>query len=198
MIPVLYVRNPDTAFRQIEENFGFEISGNLACLGDQSIMIVAPDTRLSNFFPLRFDHLAISVPDVDAVHRECVKRGAKLDKNFTPDGPREISAFWESGVRFVFFEGPDLAPIEFCETIGRAQRSNFEHGHYGIRCTNIAQKKSELLPLNATGLASYCLKEHNSVTNVEFLKCGSDILELFDEPDITPAHHFGWAGFIRS
>ncbi len=198
MIPVLYARSPDTAFEQIEKNFGFVKSGNMASLGNQSIMIVTPNTQVSNFFPLRFDHLAISVPDVDSVHLECVKRGAKLDKNFTPDGPREISEFWENGVRFVFFEGPENAPFEFCEKIGNAQMSMFEHGHYGIRCTSIIETKSKLLSLNAIDIASYRLKGQEAVTHVEFLKCGSDILEIFDEPDVSSADHFGWAGFIKS
>lgn len=198
MTPVLYSRDPELAFRHVEEKFGFQRRGNIARLGEQLIMIVEPGTQVANFFPLRFDHLAISVPYVDPVYHACLEKGATLDKNFTPDGPREISEFWENGVRFVFFEGPDLAPLEFCETIGKSQSSLFAHGHYGIRCASLIEKKSELLPLAATELVSYSLKGDDRVTHVEFLQCGSDILELFDEPAVTPANQYGWAGFTRS
>jgi hypothetical protein len=197
MIPVLAVHDPAAARQALAGVFGFTGDGTIMTLGRQSIALASPSERPSGFISLRLDHVALSVPDTDAACRDFLSRGAKLSAPFTPEGPREIPEFWESGVRFVFFDGPEGWPLEFCALRNcSAEYPSVGHSHYGIRRPDFELSLGELSHLGATLIARHKLAGSGAPVNVAFLQFQSTILEVFDEPSFNPHSETGWIGLI--
>lgn len=161
------------------------------------ILIVSSNKVPESLIPMQLDHIAISVPSVDVVFREKIQTGASLHKVFTPKGPKQINEFWEHGVRYIFFNGPEGVPIEFCERIGVEHQMPYSHGHFGLRCSDIKYGHSQMDALDASHHATFQLVTMNQIINVEFFKFRDILFELFDEPP----HHFsvggGWIGLIE-
>ncbi len=195
MIPVLAVKDRTAANRMLRDVFGFEQTApNRMALGDQQLMLCDTGAPPADLVELPFDHLALSVIDVDQTRVEFTARGAILDPNFTPDGPAEIAAFWSNGVRFVFFKGPDAAPFEFCQKLG--DEAGPGHSHYGLRTLSLDQTEDALLARGATRVARHVLPGTPPV-EVRFLARGGEVFELFDEaPKAAPRSKAGWIGFI--
>lgn len=194
MIPVLAVQDPALACHALSEHFGFTGDATRMTLGGQSIVLTTPGALPRGFVPLRLDHVALSVADADATHRAFLARGAKLHTGLTPEGPKNIPEFWEHGVRFVFFEGPEGWPLEFCARNGAPAEAVPSHSHYGIRCRDMASTLAQVKGLGAQPLASHRLGQGNAQVHVEFLALGSVILELFDEAPFPEAGATGWIG----
>jgi catechol 2,3-dioxygenase-like lactoylglutathione lyase family enzyme len=198
MIPVLRVKDPVSAGLLLHKNFGFEPSGPLWQLGEQSIRLVVEGEVPEHFTALPFDHLAIAASDIDKHAERFQSKGAILSKDYTPDGPREIAEFWEQGVRYIFFNGPDNAPLEFCEIKGRPHLDHFGHSHIGVRRSSIAEAMNEISHVDAKLIASYRLDGGGTPVNVAFVNWGNVVLEFFDEPAPTSRDETGWIGFVRS
>ena len=198
MIPVLAVKDPVAACGVLEFQLGFRKSGEgRMSFGDQEIAVVEAGRPPAALMDLRLDHVAFQVPDVEATQKRCEARGAKLCKAFTPDGPVEIPEFWDAGVRFVFFDGPDGWPFEFCAKLGIEEKEQPEgHGHFAIRTKELDKAGGRLEGIGAGPTASHRLGTED-VVSVRFMHLGDKVFELFDEgPFPEPPETEGWIGLI--
>ncbi len=158
-------------------------AGIVSC-GDLHIRITAPDVRPSGFRPLPFDHLALRVGDVDEALLQVQRTGTSLHTDFTPDGPREIAAFWSTGVRFVFVSGPNGLPVELCAPRGRSGLGATCTGldHLGVRVRETGAGRAAILSRGGTEVAHYTLADSVPPVDVCFLAEGNLMWEVFDEP----------------
>lgn len=163
----------------LRDVYGFEADGPLMRLGDQALAIVGSDGPLGHG---KIDHLALAVDDVDAALAGFLARGARLEAT-TPEGPREIAEFWDTGVRYVFLEGPEGARIELCARRGGLTRQGLPgHDHLGIPCADIAATEAFFSELGFSFLAANELLREDGVTLVRFLAAGSSVVELYEPP----------------
>lgn len=197
---VLRVRNPAAAAARLAGQIGFvpDRGGDPSLLwfGGQAVRLCAPAEDPAGLIRLPFDHLALAVPDVDTAVADGLSRGAVLDRAYTPDGPREIAAFWEAGVRFAFLAGPEGAPIEICTRLG-AGRSERGHDHFGIRVADFAASEALLRGHGGRLMAEHRLDAPGRSVTVRFWRLGDRVFELFDEPapvvaDAPAAKWIGW------
>ncbi|MCR9136368.1 MAG: hypothetical protein NXI27_10265 [Alphaproteobacteria bacterium] len=195
MIPVLSVKDTDAARMMLAGQFGFREAGsNSMTLGDQTILIAAAGETPDTLVRLPLDHIALSVACAETAFKVFHARGACLAAAYTPDGVGEIGEFWDRGVRFVFFEGPEGAPIEFCETIGETRQTG--HSHYGLRAADLDGLETQFATLGAEPVARHTLGGDPPV-DVRFLQAGSAMLELFDDTQCTNSvKDRGWVGFV--
>ena len=198
MIPVLAVEDPEAALRHLTERLGLTPeAGERLRFGDQRLQLCKIGDPPPGMISIRLDHLALRVGDADQQHRLLASHGARLSVDFTPDGPREIAAFWERGVRYVFFDGPEGWPVEFCARIG-ARDPVRGHDHLAIRSADLDAVELALGGLGARRIAQHLLGAADAAVEVRFLAAGGTIFELFDEPPIlrSPGPG-GWIGFLR-
>lgn len=164
--------------------------------GDQLVALVTGDATPAGLIPLALDHLALRVPDARKAARDFGANGARLHTGFTPEGPRDIPQFWEHGVRFVFFEGPDGVPLEFCQKLGaEAASAPLGHDHYALRARDLAPPQAVCAALGATTVATHLLEGEVPVS-VRFLARGNEIFELFDEGPFPAPGLYGWIGLL--
>lgn len=193
MIPVLRVTDPAAARRLLSTRLGFAAApdGRLA-FGAAQVLVVGPEQAPQGMIELPLDHIAFSVADADALHRRIAAAGAALDARFTPDGPRDIPEFWDAGVRFVFFTGPDDAPFEFCARNGRQDADG--HSHHALRVADPQATGDWLQRQGARLLASHVLA---GPVRVAFYAWGGSVIEVFDEaPRRSAAPGLGWVGLV--
>lgn len=199
MIPVLAVNDPEAGAAFLCGKLGFrrdEGDALLVHFGDQPVRLVTKGRALPGLIDLPFDHLALRVPDADATEASGLAQGAVRHKAFTPDGPHEIAEFGACGVRFIFFEGPDGWPFEFCAERGSGDGGH-GHGHYGLRCASVADMSEKLSALGAKTRSTHRLNGPDGEVQVAFLTLGDGIFELFDEaPAGPPSPGSGWIGFL--
>ena len=198
MIPVLAVEDPVSAREMLARVFGFvPAGGGCMALGGQSVAVIRWGAVPDDLLRIRLDHVAFATADADATCAEFDARGAHLARAFTPDGPRDIPEFWDNGVRFVFFDGPDGWPLEFCMKKGRPGRTG--HDHFAIRTADIGADEARLRTIGAALVARHRLCTDTAPVNVRFLALGTDMFEVFDEgpyPFVDPDR--GWIGLIQS
>lgn len=179
VIPELAVMDVPAAAAMLRDVFGFAPSGERMRLGDQAVVLVAVDRPADHGV---IDHLALKVDDLDKVLSEMLARGAVLEAT-TPDGPREIAEFWESGMRYVFLTGPEGARIELCARLGGIGRKGLPgHDHLGLPCTDISASTAFWAGLGAQPLAAVDLTRADGVTQVRFLTIGESVVELYEPP----------------
>lgn len=198
MIPVLAVKDPDAALLHLTQRLALVAEGKDSLrFGDQRIRLCRVDAPPAGMIPMRLDHIALRIADADRQHRQLAERGARLSPGFTPDGPREIAEFWENGVRYVFFDGPEGWPVEFCARIGRPDVSE-GHDHLAIRTTDLDAVEAELASLGASRIARHLLGTGDATVEVRFLSVDGTVFELFDEaaPDAAADQPGGWIGFL--
>jgi hypothetical protein len=180
----------------VEVNFA---QGTISC-GDRLVRVTHPDALPDRFRPTPFDHLALRVGDVDGILTRMLESSAVLDSRFTPDGPREISAFWGSGVRFAFLVGPGGVPVELCQIIGAKGVPEVTGlDHLGLRCPEIDSAAAAMTVHGAEEIARHRLESESATVNVRFLQDAGLIWELFDEAVLPPpsdgrAVTAAWAG----
>lgn len=198
MIPVLAVDDPVAACRTLAAQFGFaQIGPGRMAFGSAQIAVVGSRVLPDALIPLQLDHVAFQVPDADAVYRNFSAAGAELDPNFTPGGPRDIPQFWDHGVRFVFFQGPQGAPFEFCAKTAVTGPVDRGHSHFAIRSVDLDQAEAALGAFGPTCIAKHSLPGTPQPVSVRFLQAGSVVFELFDEaPVVTHADLSGWVGLL--
>lgn len=177
--PELAVTDRAAAVSMLTDVFGFTLQGDRLTLGSQSIaLLTAPGTPEHG----RIDHLALAVTDVDATLATLLARGARLDGT-TPQGPNEIPEFWDSGVRYVFLQGPEGARIELCAKHGAAPHP-MGHDHIGIPCTDITATAAFFTALGLAPLAAVTLTRVDGDTHVRFLGHGAHVVELYEPPHL--------------
>lgn len=184
IVPELAVRDVAAAAAMLRDVFGFAGEGAVLALGDQAVALVQAERAAGQG---GIDHLALAVADVDAALAGLVARGARLEAT-TPEGPREIAEFWESGVRYVFLEGPEGARIELCARLPKDLRAGLPgHDHIGIPCTDLAATEGFFLGLGLAPLAAVDLTREDGVTRVRFLAAGASVVELYEPPALRGA-----------
>jgi catechol 2,3-dioxygenase-like lactoylglutathione lyase family enzyme len=183
IVPELSVADSEGACAMLERVFGFVPRDGLMCLGDQRVAVVQGAGGGHGVI----DHLALAVADLDKSLVEMRARGAVLDDT-TPEGPREIAEFWDSGVRYVFLRGPEGARIELCARRGGAPRSGLpRHDHVGIPCSDIAATEAFFLSLGLSRIAAVDLDRPEGMIPVRFLSAGRGVVELYSPPAHDPA-----------
>ena len=189
MIPVLALEAPARGCEMLCDVFGFQdLGAGRLRYGDLTIAVCDVAQLPDALIDIRMDHLALRVPDVAPLVADLPATWAAN----TPDGPRDIAEFWGTGVRFMFFEGPEGWPIEFCM---RLDGSVTDHGldHFGIRVAKVGALADHL-----TGLGADLVAQHQlGAVEVRFLQRAGQMFELFDEaPVLSPQSRNGWCGFL--
>lgn len=183
IIPILALADQATSIEMLQDVFGFEIEGTTdgrgtsLRLGNQSLLVV-PNCKTVGAIGLH--HVALAAADVDTAMTECLERGGVLASSMTPDGPQEIEEFWSGGVRYVFFEGPEGALIEFCMKKIAPQKEKWGHDYLGIECESLDTVRRYFADLGCSLVATHVLDRADGRTKVVFLQYGSSIVELFE------------------
>ena len=198
LILVLAVSDPEAACGMLARVFGFEPRENdMMVFGNHAAVVVRIGAAPRGMLRMPLDHVAFSVNDADHARLQFITRGGKLAKLFTPDGPEDIPEFWDHGVRFVFFDGPDGWPFEFCMKIGAVAGEG--HDHFAIRKADITTAITALSNVGCIPVAQHRLGSGERSVEVQFMALGSDMFEVFAEgpyPDIDAER--GWIGLLPS
>ncbi len=199
MIPVLALQDPAAGAAYLRDHLGFAADPADPLLLDragQRLRLVGLDQRPEGFIDLPFDHLAMRVVDVDRSQALIAATGAVLHPDFTPDGPVEIAEFGPSGVRYIFFRGPEGWPFEFLAPRGPGD-GRVGHDHFGLRHPEIEKLAARLHDMGAVTRATHRLGTGDAAVNVAFLSLGDVVFELFDAPPPDgPRGAGGWVGFL--
>ena len=179
LIPELVLRDPDAGAARMRQVFGFSDEGRVLRRGTQRVLVSAgePDGRHG-----RIDHLALSVPDVPAALAACQARGGHLS-GATPHGPLAIAEFWETGVDYVFLEGPEGAKVELIARRPPAPALPWGHDHLGVSCADLGPMRAFFLDVGLEELASVTLDRAEGRVDVAFLRWGDDVVELYCLPE---------------
>ena len=179
LVPELTVRDLDAAAVGLA-GFGFTFDSGLWRLGDQALRLVAGHAPGHG----RIDHIALTVPDMDAALARLSTLGIVLDPAITPNGPEIIPEFWDDGLRYVYLVGPEGARIELCQRIANAPKAP-GHDHIGIPCHDISTLQAFFQAQGATPVAAFTLSRPDGVTPVRFLAFNGGMIELYQPA--TPA-----------
>ena len=182
--PVLEVADPGAALDWFATVPGMKVerARGEAVSGDLRIAVVAPGTRLAGQRAMAVDHLALATGDVDGLLARLLAGGMRWDARFTPDGAREIAAFWETGVRFAFVRGPGDVALELCARRGAAGAAEaLGLDHIGLRRADLPGAAAALEAEGATEVARHLLPGTPPVA-VRFLREHNILWEVFDEP----------------
>jgi catechol 2,3-dioxygenase-like lactoylglutathione lyase family enzyme len=172
LVPELTVQDPAAAARVLGA-FGFASSDGLWCLGSQAVSLRSGSPRGHG----RIDHVALSVPDIDAAVATLAARGVAL-ADVTPKGPEFIPEFWDDGLRFVYFSGPEGARIELCQRVSGGA-AEVGHDHIGIPCQDLPAMQAFFLAQGATLIAAVELSRPEGMIPVRFLRIAGGVVELF-------------------
>ena len=173
LVPELTVVDPDSAALALAA-FGFAADGGLWRLGDQAIRLVRGQPQGHG----RIDHIALSVPDMDAALARLTTQRIALDVGVTPHGPELIPEFWDDGLRFVYLSGPETARIELCQRLTGASPA-IGQDHIGIPCADIAAVQAFFLAEGATPISAVDLIRPEGTIPVRFLAYQGGVVELY-------------------
>lgn len=191
LVPELTVQNTDQAAAVLKTVFGFAIQGGLWHRGSQAIRLVAGQPQGHG----RIDHIALTVPDMDAAVATLRAAGAAFDAAVTPDGPELIPEFWDDGLRFVYFAGPFSARIELCQRITGAS-PDVGHDHVGIPCHDLPAMQAFFEGQGARLTAAVDLDRPEGVIPVRFLAFAGGVLELYQPKHADRAAHGLWSRLL--
>ena len=195
LCPVLVVPDPALALDQLADVIGLDCDRPAMTARSGDLTIVVAAEAPSGLVAGPFDHLALRVADVDRALDAVLRRGGRLHAGFTPDGPKDIAAFWDAGVRYAFVEGPDGVPLELIAPIGGPARDG-GLDHLGLRTADVAGAAGAILSRGGRAVASHLLGPPGAPVHVEFLREGGLMWELFDEPPLAAPDAALWAGVI--
>ncbi len=174
LVPELTVVNPDHAAAMLVSVFGFVTDHGVLRRGNQAVQLVAGQPRGHG----RIDHIALTVPDMDAALAGLVAAGAALDTGVTPNGAELIPEFWEDGLRFVYLSGPETARIELCQRITGAA-PEVGHDHIGIPCHDLPAVQDFLEGQGAVVTTAVSLQRPGGLIPVRFLALAGGVIELY-------------------
>ncbi|WP_135447588.1 VOC family protein [Tabrizicola caldifontis] len=175
LVPELTVADTTRAANVLAD-FGFVQDGGLWHLGNQALRLV--EGRATGHG--RIDHVALTVPDMDAALSRLTGRGIAL-ADVTPNGPEMIAEFWEAGLRFVYLSGPEGARIELCQRLTGAPAETGQD-HVGIPCADLAAMQGFLEGHGARLIAAVDLSRPEGTIPVRFLAFHGGVMELFQPP----------------
>lgn len=173
LVPELTVADPDAAATVLTA-FGFAPEAGLWQLGSQRVRLVQGQPQGHG----RIDHIALTVPDMDAALDRLAARGVALDAGVTPDGPELIPEFWDAGLRFVYLSGPETARIELCQRVTGAA-PEIGHDHIGIPCADLPAMQAFFLAQGATLMTAVDLARPEGTVPVRFLAYQDGVIELY-------------------
>lgn len=191
LVPELTVASPDLAAKMLRDVFGFAPDAGLMRRGSQAVRLVAGA-------PLghgRIDHIALTVPDMDAALGDLMAAGAGLDAGVTPDGAELIPEFWDNGLRYVYLSGPETARIELCQRVTGAA-PEVGHDHIGIPCHDLAKVQTFCEGLGATLTAAVDLTRPEGVIPVRFLAFAGGVIELYQVKAAARAGNGLWSRLL--
>ena len=191
LVPELTVQNTDQAAAVLETVFGFAPLDGLWHRGSQSVRLVRGQPQGHG----RIDHIALTVPDMDAAVAALQAAGAAFDAAVTPNGPQLIPEFWGDGLRFVYLSGPFTARIELCQRITGASPT-VGHDHIGIPCHDLSAMQAFLEGQGATLTAAVDLHRPEGVIPVRFLAYAGGLLELYQPEHADRAAHGLWSRLL--
>ena len=189
LVPELTLANPPDAARTLKA-FGFSESDGLWHLGSQALRVVEGRAQGHG----RIDHIALTVPDMDAAVATLTARGITL-ADVTPNGPELIPEFWEDGLRFVYLSGPEGARIELCQRVTGAA-AELGHDHIGIPCADLATMQAFLEGQGARLTAAVDLARPEGTIPVRFLAFHGGVMELFQPPRADRAALGHWSRLL--
>lgn len=179
LVPELTLQDTSTAAKVLA-SFGFSLQDGLWRLGSQAIRVVQGQAGGHG----RIDHIALTVPDMDAALSRLTSAGITLDAGVTPNGAELIPEFWDDGLRFVYLTGPETARIELCQRVTGAP-ADIGHDHIGIPCNDLAAMQAFFQEQGATLVTSVDLARPEGTIPVRFLAYQGGVIELF-QPKTAP------------
>lgn len=189
LVPELTVANPTEAARVLAA-FGFSESGGLWHLGSQALRLVEGKPRGHG----RIDHIALTVPDMDAALARLTANGIAL-ADVTPNGAELIPEFWDAGLRFVYLCGPEGARIELCQRVSGAP-ADIGHDHIGIPCADLAAMRAFLEGHGARLIAAVDLSRPEGTIPVRFLAFHGGVMELFQPAKADRSQDGHWSRLL--
>jgi catechol 2,3-dioxygenase-like lactoylglutathione lyase family enzyme len=191
LVPELTVANPAEAAKVLE-SFGFAPDAGLWRLGSQAL-------RLASGAPQghgRIDHVALTVPDMDKAVAALTAKGIAF-ADVTPKGPELIPEFWDAGLRFVYFSGPEGARIELCQRVTGAAPDTGQD-HIGIPCHDLAAMQGFFEGQGARLTAAVDLARPEGMIPVRFLAFQGGVIELYQPPRAERARDGLWSRLLVS
>ena len=187
IVPELAVGSVSAAVALMAGAFGFRAAGGRLVRGDQVIALVPVAGDPGHGV---IDHEALKALDTDAAAAAALGRGAVIDRAVTPDGPKDIAAFWDSGVRYQFFQGPGGARLEFCARRGVSLPSGSSlavalagHDHVGLCCRDIDASVGFYRDLGFEIAFATTLTPPEGPLPVRFMARAGQVLELYSPPE---------------
>ena len=193
LVPELMLRSPEEGGKVLER-FGFRADGGLWRLGSQALKLVGGEAEGRHG---RIDHLALTVPDIDAAVAALAASGIALDAQITPGGPELIQEFWGDGLRFAYLSGPEGARIELCQRVTGAP-GEVGHDHVGIPCNDIAAMQDFFTAQGAHLTAAVDLSRPEGTIPVRFLSFQGGVIELFQPASARRAARGLWSRLLVS
>jgi len=192
--PELVVADLEAAKALLVGRFGFSAATEaspdpalLECrLGSQRVLLRQDPTAEAGAHGV-IDHVALKVGDADKALAQLAARGASLDSEVTPDGPKEIAEFWTAGVRYVFLQGPGGARLELCAKRDATEGLDGQvlgHDHVGVSCRDIPAMRTFFAGLGFQNLATYELRTESGPVDVCFMALGDGVVELYSLPEV--------------
>lgn len=183
IVPELAVSSVSMAVTLMAGAMGFCAQGGRLVRGDQVIVLVPAEGAPEHGV---IDHVALKALNTDAAAAAAVGRGAVIDRDVSPEGPQEIAAFWDKGVRYLFFQGPEGARLEFCArrggelppgtVLGAALAG---HDHIGLCCRDIDASTGFYGRLGFDLAFATTLTPADGPLPVRFMARGGQMVELY-------------------
>lgn len=190
LVPELTLANPTEAAKALQA-FGFSEDGGLWLLGSQAVRLVEGQAQGHG----RIDHVALTVPDMDAALARLTARGIALDPQVTPNGPELIPEFWDAGLRFVYLSGPEGARIELCQRVSGAP-AQIGHDHIGIPCADLPTMQAFFEGQGARLTTAIDLARPEGTIPVRFLDFHNGVIELFQPTAADRAAQGHWSRLL--
>lgn len=190
LVPELTLANPTEAAKALQA-FGFSESAGLWHLGSQALRLVQGQAQGHG----RIDHIALTVPDMDAALAALTARGIALDPKVTPNGPELIPEFWDAGLRFVYLSGPESARIELCQRVTGAP-PQIGHDHIGIPCADLPAVQAFFEGQGARLTTTIELARPDGTIPVRFLDFHGGVIELFQPASADRAAQGLWSRLL--
>jgi len=191
LVSELTVRNPDQAADVLATVFGFAPDHGLMRRGSQAVRLIKGQPQGHG----RIDHIALTVPDIDASLATLMAAGATLDAAVTPNGAVFIPEFWDDGLRFAYLSGPESARIELCQRLTGAS-PEVGHDHIGIPCRDLLAMQGFFEGQGAALTASVDLRRPEGMIPVRFFAYSGGVIELFQPLRADRATHGLWSRLL--